>query len=94
VPLLAGTAITTVFHIYQGAQKLTNWTMPRPWRWTALGYYHALYMAGQFTVLAYACAAAAGRVRDHGAGALLTGRLLATSGLLLAFAALLYKDYC
>ncbi len=91
--LLAGASITAVFHLYQGAQKLTNWTMPRPWRWTALGYYHALYMAGQFTVLAYACGAAAGRVRKHGPGALLTRRLLAASALLLAFAALLYKDY-
>jgi hypothetical protein len=91
--LLAGAAITAVFHIYQGAQKLTNWTMPRPWRWTALGYYHALYMAGQFTVLAYACGAAAGRLRDQGAGALLTRPFLAVSALLLAFAALLYKDY-
>jgi hypothetical protein len=91
--LLAGIGITAVFHIYQGAQKLTNWTMPRPWRWNALGYYHALYMAGQFTLLAYACAAAATRMRDQGSSALLTHRLFAASALLLAFAALLYKDY-
>jgi hypothetical protein len=85
--------LTALFHAYQGAQSLTNWTMPRPWRWNAFGYYHAFYMAAQFTALAYFCAAAAGRVRDDGPGALLTSRLLSASALLLAFAALLYKDY-
>lgn len=91
--ILAGTGITALFHGYQAAQKLTNWTMPRAWRWNVLGYYHALYMASQFTLLAYFCAAAGTRIRDHGAGVVLTRRLLAASGLLLAFAALLYKDY-
>lgn len=91
--VLAGVGITAVFHAYQGRQHLTNWTMPRPWRWNALGYYHALYMAGQFTLLAYFCGAAGTRVRDEGAGVLLTQRLLAAAALLTAFAALLYKDY-
>ncbi len=90
---LAGIGITGVFHGYQAAQSLTNWTMPRPWRWNALGYYHALYMASQFTLLAYFCGAAAMRVRTAGPSALLTRRLLGASALLLAFAALLYKDY-
>jgi hypothetical protein len=38
--------------------------MPRPWRWNALGFYHAVYMAGQFTLPAYFCGAAGTRLRD------------------------------
>ena len=91
--LLVGTGLMALFHGYQGAQKLTNWTMPRPWRWNALGYYHAVYMAGQFTLLAYFCGAAGTRLRDEGSSALLTRRLLAVAALLAAFAVLLYKDY-
>lgn len=91
--IVAGVGVTALFHGYQAAQALTNWTMPRPWRWNALGYYHAAYMASQFTLLAYFCGAAGARLRDEGAGALLTRRLCAASMLLLAFAALLYKDY-
>ncbi len=90
---VAGLSITAAFHVYQGAQKLTNWTMPRPWRWNALGYYHALYMAAQCILLAYFCGAAATRVRQVGAAALLTRRLLAAAALLLGWAVLLYKDY-
>ena len=91
--LLVGMGLTALFHGYQGAHKLTNWTMPRPWRWNALGYYHAVYMAGQLTLLAYFCGAAGARLRDAGASALLTRRLLAVAALLTAFAVLLYKDY-
>jgi hypothetical protein len=91
--LLVGTGLTAVFHGYQAAQKLTNWTMPRPWRWNALGYYHAVYMAGQFTLLTYFCGAAVTHLRDEGSSALLTRRVLAVAALLTAFGVLLYKDY-
>lgn len=91
--MLIGAGLTALFHGYQAAQGLTNWTMPRPWRWNALGYYHALYMASQFTLLAYFCGAAGTRLRDRGSSALFSRRLLAAAALLLAFAALLYKDY-
>ena len=91
--LLIGMGLTALCHGYQGAQKLTNWTMPRPWRWNALGYYHAVYMAGQFTLLAYFCSAAGTRLRNEGSSALLTRRLLAVAALLTAFGVLLYKDY-
>ena len=91
--LLVGMGLTALVHGYQGAQELTNWTMPRPWRWNALGYYHAVYMAGQFTLLAYFCGAAGTRLRDAGAVALVTRRLLAVAALLAAFGLLLYKDY-
>jgi len=91
--ILAATGITAAFHVYQATQKLTNWTMPRPWRWNVLGYYHALYMAGQATQVCYFGGAAAARVRANGVRALLTPRLAAAMGLLLGWAALLYKDY-
>lgn len=91
--LLIGAGLTALFHGYQATQKLTNWTMPRPWRWNALGYYHALYMAGQFMLLAYFCGVAGTRLRAEGASALLTRRLLAAAVLLAGFAVLLYKDY-
>lgn len=91
--VVGGVAGTAAFHLFQGWRKLTNWTMPRPWRWNAMGYYHAVYMAGQITALAYFCIAAAARVRHQGPRAVLTGRLLAVVALLGAFAALLYKDY-
>jgi hypothetical protein len=91
--LLVGTGLTALLHGYQGAQKLTNWTMPRPWRWNALGYYHAVYMVGQLTLLAYVGSAAGTRLRDEGSSALLTRRLLAVATLLTAFGVLLYKDY-
>ncbi len=91
--VVAGLGVTAAFHVYQGAQGLTNWTMPRPWQWNALGYYHALYMAAQCVLLAYVCGAAAARVRRAGAQALLTRRLLAASAALLCWAALLYTDY-
>jgi hypothetical protein len=91
--LLVGVGLTALFHGYQGAQKLTNWTMPRPWRWNALGYSHAVYMAGQLTLLAYFCGAAGTRLRDEGSRALVTRRLLAVAVLLTAFGVLLYKDY-
>ena len=91
--VVAGLGVTAAFHVYQGVFKLTNWTMPRPWRWNFFGYYHALYMTCQCVYLAYVCAAATAQVRDAGAGALLTKRLFAAAACLLSWAALLYTDY-
>ena len=28
-----------------------NWTMPRPWHWNWLGYYHFVYMSTQFSYM-------------------------------------------
>lgn len=39
-----GILVTVYFHIRQGHEGLTNWSMPRPWEWNILGYFHALYM--------------------------------------------------
>jgi hypothetical protein len=42
--VLGGALITGAAHLYQATQDLRNWTMTRPWDWTPLGYYHALFM--------------------------------------------------
>ncbi len=41
---LGGFVITAYFHIIQALQGLVNWTMPTPWHWNILGFWHALYM--------------------------------------------------
>ena len=43
----------SAFQIAQGLQGMTNYTMPKPWRWTWLGYYHMLYMGSQFTYMLF-----------------------------------------
>ncbi|MCS6800609.1 MAG: hypothetical protein RMM58_10310 [Chloroflexota bacterium] len=52
--LAVGGGITAALHGYQGARGLVNWSMPRPWRWNLLGWYHALFMTGQLSYLALA----------------------------------------
>ena len=49
--ILGGSAISLIFHIGQGRGGLVNWTMPKPWRWNLLGYYHFVYMATQFSYM-------------------------------------------
>jgi hypothetical protein len=41
-----GTVVTAALHLYQAVRGLVNWSMPRPWRWNALGWYHFVFMAG------------------------------------------------
>ena len=91
--LLAALGLTAFLHGVQATKNLTNWTMPRPWRWTAMGYYHAIYMAGQIGLLISFCATAGQHTRRRGVNALLTRNLLAALVSLVAFAGLVYKDY-
>jgi hypothetical protein len=42
--ILGAGVITVGVHLYQAVNALLNWTMTRPFEWTPLGYYHALYM--------------------------------------------------
>jgi hypothetical protein len=91
--LAAALTSTASLHAFQAMAKFTNWTMPEPWKWTPLGYYHAAFMAAQMSYLAYACAVTATEVRQRGADAALTNRMLAAASLLCWFTALLYKDY-
>jgi len=42
--VLGAGVITVGVHLYQAVNALLNWTMTRPFEWTPLGYYHALFM--------------------------------------------------
>lgn len=42
--IMGGALITGVVHLYQATQDLRNWAMPAPFEWTAIGYYHAVFM--------------------------------------------------
>src|SRR3989344_9663148 len=41
--LICGLLITIWFHTVQGLQGLVNWSMPTPWHWNFLGFWHAVY---------------------------------------------------
>ncbi|MDE3112870.1 MAG: hypothetical protein KGN00_08540 [Chloroflexota bacterium] len=45
-----GALLTVSVHLYQAANDLLNWTMLAPYRWTPLGYVHAMFM---FTELSF-----------------------------------------
>lgn len=51
--LLFGAALTLAVHVYQAVNALVNWTMPRPYSWTFLGYTHALFMWSELSLLAF-----------------------------------------
>ncbi len=93
LPILGGSAVSLLFHVAQGRGGLVNWTMPRPWRWNLLGYYHFIYMATQFSYMLLYFAQLAGRWRQ---GDLTDDQkrdltlILANLGL---FGLLLYTDY-
>jgi hypothetical protein len=42
--VLGAGLLTVIVHLYQAVNVLLNWTMTRPFEWTGLGYYHALFM--------------------------------------------------
>lgn len=52
-PLMFGVAATLAIHAYQAANAMVNWTMPLPYRWTYLGYTHALFMWAEFSLVAF-----------------------------------------
>ncbi|MBI2862920.1 MAG: hypothetical protein HYX89_08875 [Chloroflexi bacterium] len=37
--------------LFQAQDALVNWTMPSPYQWTWLGYYHAVFMMAELTLL-------------------------------------------
>ena len=51
--VLGGALITGIVHLYQATQALRNWTMTEPWDWTALGYYHALFMWAEISFVLF-----------------------------------------
>jgi hypothetical protein len=51
--IFGGAVITLLVHLYQATQDLRNWTMTRPWDWTPLGYYHALFMCAEISFVLF-----------------------------------------
>lgn len=46
-----GFLITAYFHITQALNGIVNWTMPTPWHWNFMGYWHAVYMFSVISLL-------------------------------------------
>jgi hypothetical protein len=52
VGAILGAGIMTVgVHLYQAVNLLLNWTMTRPFEWTPMGYYHALFMWAELSLV-------------------------------------------
>jgi hypothetical protein len=91
VAISLGIAVTVYFHVVQAVRGLVNWTMPRPWRWNALGAFHATYMLIVASLLAlfYAVVAAGALAHD---GGLVPSAGFVTTGVV-CFCVLLRLDY-
>jgi hypothetical protein len=93
VALTAGIAVMGAFQVVQATQAMTNYTMPQPWKWTWLGYYHMLYMGSQF---AFMCFYFIALYQAWQAGKVTPAQkrhLAAMAGMILLFAVLLQFDY-
>jgi hypothetical protein len=90
--LAFGAALTLAVHAYQAASALVNWTMPRPYSWTVLGYTHALFMWAELSLLAFFWSQAA-LVARLDPRAALHPRLLFVVLCLAIFLRLLLADY-
>ncbi|MDO8506835.1 MAG: hypothetical protein Q7S41_04410 [Candidatus Limnocylindria bacterium] len=51
--ILGGAFITVLVSIYQATQDLRNWAMTKPWEWTPIGYYHALFMWAEISFVLF-----------------------------------------
>ena len=93
VALAGGMGIMSAFQIAQGLQGMTNYTMPKPWRWTWLGYYHMLYMGSQFTYMLFYFIALYHAWQKGQVTAAQKRDLAAIAGMIALFAGLLQYDY-
>lgn len=85
--------VTATVHWYQASHDLVNWTMPRPYRWTGMGYYHAAFMFAELSVICYFLAHTLWKLRTEGLSAISPRRVgLIVLGLSL-FCDLLMRDY-
>ncbi|MCS7001794.1 MAG: hypothetical protein NZ518_02995, partial [Dehalococcoidia bacterium] len=89
--VIVGGLVTTVMHVIQGARGLVNWSMPRPWRWNLLGWYHVVFMWAQLALLASYAIRAIRRARSLTVGD--WTRVGAIGVGLAVFAAILQFDY-
>lgn len=51
--IFGGALITVFVHIYQGLNDLRNWAMPAPFQWTPIGYYHAVFMWTEISIVLF-----------------------------------------
>lgn len=93
LPMVGGSAIALMFHIGQGRGGLVNWTMPKPWRWNLLGYYHFVYMSTQFSYMLLYFTQLVGRLREEGLNDEQKRDLAIIGAGLGAFGLLLVTDY-
>ena len=93
VALLGGFGLMAVFQVVQATQSMTNYTMPAPWQWTWLGYYHMLYMGSQFSFMGFYFIALYHAWQQGHLSAPQQRHLLAITGMILLFAVLLQTDY-
>jgi hypothetical protein len=92
-PVVGGSIVSLMFHIGQGRGGLVNWTMPQPWRWNLLGYYHFVFMSTQFGFMLLYLTQLAGRWRKGEVTPEQKRDLAIIAASMLAFGALLYTDY-
>lgn len=93
VALVAGFSLMGVFQVVQGMQGMTNYTMPVPWKWTWLGYYHMLYMGSQFSFMFFYFIALYHAWQEGKVTTRQKQHLAAIAGMILLFAVLLQFDY-
>ena len=92
-PILGGSLVALLFHIAQGRGGLVNWTMPQPWHWNTLGYYHFIFMSTEFAFMVLYLTQLAGHWRKGKVNPDQKRDLAIIAVSMLAFAALLYTDY-
>ncbi len=63
--VLGAGVITVGVHLDQAVKALLNWTMTRPFEWTPLGYYHALFMWTELSFVVFFWGQVALVAKDH-----------------------------
>src|SRR4051812_20819142 len=93
LPIAGGSAVSLMFHVGQGRGGLVNWTMPRPWHWNLLGYYHFIFMSTQFSYLLLYLQNLAGSIAKQELTDAQKKELALIAANMAAFGILLYTDY-
>lgn len=90
--VLGAGVITVGVHLYQAVNVLLNWTMTRPFEWTAFGYYHALFMWAElsFVLFFWGQVALVGKENPR---AILSQRIAFVVLCVALFLRLLFADY-
>jgi hypothetical protein len=88
----ASALITIFLHLYQAANALLNWTMMQPYRWTGIGYEHAVFMWAEIGLVLFFWGQVALVVKEN-PRAILSHRILLITLCGLAFLRLVFADY-